>query len=147
MMMSDYIRQSLASGENICVRGQWPGIYWFGAWCVLLLLGVFIVGIFWFAYLAMKMWTTRWAVTDYRVVSKKGWFVRDTAELSIDSIETVSVHQSFWGRMFNYGELVVTGAGESSLTLPPTNNPVAFRRAIESARVAARGVDANAAIA
>lgn len=41
-----YIDESLADGETIIQRGQWPGIFWFGAWAALILLGIAIVGIF-----------------------------------------------------------------------------------------------------
>ncbi|MBI1252660.1 MAG: PH domain-containing protein [Alphaproteobacteria bacterium] len=132
--MADYIERSLTRGERIIARGAWPGVYWFGAWMALLLLGVFVVGIFWFAYLATKYWTTRWAATDHRVVLKRGWLTRNTAELAVESIEAVSVRQSLMGRLFNYGEIIVTGAGEAAIVFPPTHDPIRFRRAIETAR-------------
>jgi hypothetical protein len=34
-----YIDESLADGETIIQRGKWPGIFWFGAWAALILLG------------------------------------------------------------------------------------------------------------
>jgi len=136
--VSDYVKFSLSPGERIFQRGHWPLIYWLGAWAILLLLGIVLVGVVWFVMLAVNMVTTNWAVTSDRIVVKRGLFNLRTRELAVDRIEGVSVSQSLWGRLFNYGVIEVTGTGETALTTPPTGAPVAFRRAIEAARDAAR---------
>lgn len=129
-----YIDKSLAPGEEIVVRGQWPTLYWIGAWAALLVLGIIIVGLFIFIGMAVKMSTTDFAVTNRRVILKRGWLNLKTQEVSTTSIETVEVTQSFLGRVFGYGDVRVTGTGESQIEFPPMKNPIAFRRAIESAR-------------
>jgi uncharacterized membrane protein YdbT with pleckstrin-like domain len=132
--VADYIQQSLAPGERILARGRWPTLHWIGAWAVLILLGVFIIGIVWFAVLAIRMQTTKWAVTDRRVILKRGWLRRATQELGVESLEAAVVKQSVFGRVFNYGHIALTGSGEALLEFPPTQDPVAFRRSIEIAR-------------
>ena len=129
-----YIDESLADGETIIQRGQWPGVFWFGAWAALILLGIAIVGIFIFISSLIKMKTTDFAVTNRRVILKWGWLNRTTQELAVESIEGVSLDQSFIARIFGYGRVIVTGTGEARIVFPPMAHPVAFRRSIEAAR-------------
>lgn len=129
-----YIDESLADGETIIQRGKWPGIFWFGAWAALILLGIILVGLFIFIGAALKMKTTDFAVTNRRVILKRGWLNRHTQELSVESVEGVTLDQSIIARMFGYGRVVVTGTGDAVIAFPPMANPVGFRRAIEAAR-------------
>lgn len=129
-----YVDESLAEGETIIQRGKWPGIFWFGAWAALILLGIAIVGIFIFITAVVKMKTTDFAVTSRRVILKRGWLNRHTQELAVESIEGVSLDQSIIARIFGYGRVVVTGTGDAVIAFPPMAHPVAFRRAIEAAR-------------
>lgn len=131
-----YLERSLAPGEEIVCEGRWPMIYWVMAWAALLLLGIFVVGVLIFARAAIHMSVTQFGVTSQRVVIKHGWLNVRTQEIATMSVEGVSVVQSFWGKLFGYGRIMVTGTGEAHLVFPPMANPVAFRRAIESARIA-----------
>ncbi|MBN8607803.1 MAG: PH domain-containing protein [Caulobacterales bacterium] len=135
-----YIDESLAPGETILQRGQWPWIFWFGAWAALILLGIVIVGIIIFARAAIIMKTTDFAVTNRRVILKRGWLNRRTQELAVESVEGVSLDQSIIQRLFGYGRVVVTGTGDAVIVFPPMADPVAFRRAIEAARADASEV-------
>lgn len=129
-----YIDSSLASGETILKRGKWPAVFWFGAWAALIFLGIIIVGIFIFIRSVIVMTSTDFAVTDRRIILKRGWLNRSTQELAVESVEGVSLDQSLIARMFGYGRIVVTGTGDAVIVFPPMANPVEFRRAIESAR-------------
>jgi uncharacterized membrane protein YdbT with pleckstrin-like domain len=129
-----YIDKSLAPGEEIVFRGRWPMIYWVGAWAALILLGVIIVGVFIFAAGAIHMLVTQFAVTDRRVVLKRGWLNVHTYELATETVEGVQLVQSIWGRIFGYGRVVVTGTGDAQIVFPPMAHPIAFRRAIEATR-------------
>ena len=129
-----YVEKSLAPNERVLVRGEWPTMYWVGAWAALILLGVVIVGIFIFLRSWINMSTTEFAVTDRRVVLKRGWLNISTQELAVESVEGVRVSQSLWGKVFGYGHVVVTGTGDARIVFPPMAHPVAFRRAIEAGR-------------
>jgi uncharacterized membrane protein YdbT with pleckstrin-like domain len=129
-----YIDQSLADGEVILQRGKWPIVFWIAAWAALILLGIIVVGVFIFLTMAIKMWTTDFAVTNRRVILKTGWLNRRTQELAVQSVEGVSLDQSLIARLFGYGRVVVTGTGEAMIVFPPMAHPVEFRRSIEAAR-------------
>ena len=83
------------------------------------------------------MTTTDFAVTDRRVILKRGWLNRTTQELAVESVEGVSLNQSLIARLFGYGRIIVTGTGDAVIEFPPMANPVEFRRAIETARAQA----------
>jgi len=100
----------------------------------LLALLVFLFGVFRFAQMLVIKTTTEIAVTTNRIIYKRGLVARYVGEISIDRIEGVSVAQPFWGRIFNFGRLMIRGMGVGELYLPVIANPLAFRRAIEKAR-------------
>lgn len=95
---------------------------------------VFILGIFSFAQMMIIRATTEIAITNNRLVFKKGLVARHVGEISIDRIEGVNVLQTFFGRIFNYGRLAVRGTGVGEVVLPAIAEPIAFRKAIERAR-------------
>jgi uncharacterized membrane protein YdbT with pleckstrin-like domain len=138
-----YIDASLAPGEDIIQRGKWPTLFWVGAWAALILLGIIVVGIFIFIRSAIIMSTTDFAVTNRRVILKRGWLNRRTEELAVESVEGVLLDQSLFARIFGYGRIIVTGTGDARIRFPPMAHPVAFRRSIEAAR--ARGDEVHLA--
>ena len=95
---------------------------------------VFIYGLLRFAQMMVVKATTEIAVTNHRLIYKRGLVARHVGEISIDRIEGVNVLQSFWGRIFDYGRLVVHGMGVGEVVLPPIADPITFRRAIEKAK-------------
>lgn len=79
--------------------------------------------------------TTEIAITNSRLVYKRGLVARQVGEISIDRIEGVNVLQGIMGRIFNYGRLIVRGMGVGEVYLPPIEDPIGFRKAIERARM------------
>lgn len=54
-----------------------------------------------------------WAVTNYRVIEEAGVFSILAKESPLDKINNISYKQSFFGRMFGYGDVEIqTAAGE-----------------------------------
>ena len=136
--MSQYVDKSLAAGETILMRGRWPAIYWIMACAALVILGVLVVGVVIFLMMAIHMWNTEFAVTDQRVLLKRGWIARHTQELAVSNIEEVRLDQGLIGLLFGFGRVAVTGTGEGIIRFPPMADPIDFRRAIETARAHAR---------
>lgn len=87
--------------------------------------------------MAAQAWFTRWtteiAVTDKRIIFKRGFIRRQTAEMSIDKVTTVDVTQSIWGRIFDYGLVEIHAAGGVGAMehLDLVADPIALRNAIE----------------
>ena len=51
------------------------------------------------------------AVTNKRVLAKRGLISRVTIEMMLGKVESIAVQQTIFGRMFNYGTITVHGTG------------------------------------
>jgi uncharacterized membrane protein YdbT with pleckstrin-like domain len=96
-----------------------------------------LVALFWMATAWFHRWTTETDVTNMRVVHKTGFIKRRTFEMSLDKIESVDVNQSIVGRLMNYGDVTIQGAGEGTQTISTIASPLAFRNAITTRPVGA----------
>jgi uncharacterized membrane protein YdbT with pleckstrin-like domain len=74
-----------------------------------------------------RRWTTEIAVTNRRVIYKRGFIRRHTIEMNMDKIESVHVDQSIMGRIFNYGTVTVHGTGTGIEPLQKIDSPIEFR--------------------
>ncbi len=95
---------------------------------------IFALGLVTFIQKMLMLVTTEIAITNSRLVYKRGLIARQVGEMSIDRIEGVNVMQTMMGRIFNYGRLAIRGMGIGEVILPPIADPIAFRKAIERAR-------------
>ncbi|MGH1398433.1 MAG: PH domain-containing protein [Alphaproteobacteria bacterium] len=95
---------------------------------------MFVLGLLSFAQMMVVKATTEIAITNNRLVYKRGLVARQVGEMSIDRIEGVNVLQGILGRIFGYGRVAVRGMGVGEVVLPPLEEPIAFRKAIEKAR-------------
>lgn len=136
-----YLEESLSSGEEIrtVFNLHWSLklriVFWaalaLAAWSVsgvLTLILVFVALGEW-----VKLRSIEQAVTNKRVILKEGLVSRKTEEMKLTSIETVEIQQSILGRILGYGTVKVTGRGISDVVFKNIDDPMAVKRAIESA--------------
>ena len=132
-----YLDESLAPGETIVARFD---LHWTAKWrlIVYLLLAIPTLGLALLAaiYEWLRLRSIELGVTNRRVVRKTGIFSRQTEELRLASIETIDLRQSVWGRMLGFGDVVLTGRGESSMIFGRIAQPLNAKRAIEGAYAA-----------
>lgn len=84
-----------------------------------------------FAYAWFVRWITEFAITNRRVIYKRGFIWRITAEMNMDKVETVDVGQSILGRLLDYGLLQVKGTGSGEgIIVKRIGSPIALRNAI-----------------
>ena len=57
-----------------------------------------------------------WAVTNLRVIDEGGYFTRYAKESPLDKINNIEYEQSFWGRIFGYGNVDIQTAAEMGET-------------------------------
>lgn len=57
-----------------------------------------------------------WAVTNLRVVDENGVFSSNSKESPLDKINNISYSQSFWGKIFGYGNVQIQTAAEIGST-------------------------------
>jgi uncharacterized membrane protein YdbT with pleckstrin-like domain len=74
-----------------------------------------------------KRWTTEVAVTNKRIIYKRGFISRYTIEMHLDKVESVDVDQSVMGRILGYGDIIIRGVGASLEPLRNIGSPIEFR--------------------
>ena len=128
--MSSYIEDALIKDEKIIYSGQ-VSVWSLAPLIILGFIFLFVWGlgiIFWVAaYIRYK--TTELAFTNKRVIAKFGFISRHTVELNIKKVESIQVKQDILGRIFNYGTLIISGAGNPQAPIPGISKPMAFRKA------------------
>jgi len=75
----------------------------------------------------LKRFTTEVAVTDKRIIYKRGFISRYTIEMHLDKVESVDVDQSVLGRIFGDGDILIRGVGASLEPLRNIESPIEFR--------------------
>lgn len=72
-------------------------------------------------------YTTELAVTNKRVIAKRGWVSRSTVELLLTKVESIQVMQSAVQRILGYGDIVISAAGEENAMISGISHPITFR--------------------
>ena len=146
-----YLQHILQPGETILAQGRPHWIaYWRAILCLALAAAFFlaplptanaaigqiaaafmlVIGAGFWAHAMFYRWTTEIGVTDRRVVYKRGFISRQTAEMNMDKVESVLVDQTLTGRLLNYGTITIKGTGASIENLRRIADPIALRSAI-----------------
>ncbi|HEX4296063.1 MAG TPA: PH domain-containing protein [Rhizomicrobium sp.] len=151
-----YVEQNVSPGENIRFTGQ---VHWwiYVGPLVLVFLGLAVLaleasipsteasplpvllGTVLFVIGAVKLisglvyaGTTELTVTDRKVIGKWGFIRRDTIEQRLETVDATLVHQSLFGRLFNFGNIVVRGSGTTNTPIRMIAKPLDFRKAVDA---------------
>ena len=143
--MGSYVQNNLIAGEQaVYETGLHPIVYLSPA---AMIFGGIVLGsvvnpsigavVLGFGVLALagawiRQWASEFAVTNRRVIVKVGFISRRTIEINMSKVESVEVNQDIFGRMFNYGTIVVIGTGGTKEPFDLIKDPLAFRRAVQS---------------
>ena len=127
-----YVNSVLQPGERVIRLGRLHWIvYWYAILFAVLTVLCAALGsvsrmgfVMWIAAMAfgvlavaafVQAWFIRWiteiAVTDRRIIYKRGFINRHTVEMNMDKVAGVDVDQSILGRMLDYGTIHVLGTG------------------------------------
>ena len=144
-----YIEDNLMPDEKVAARAHlhrvvflWPAIWIaLGFWAITsnpglgLTLIVFGLGLAVLALINYK--TSEFAVTNKRVLAKIGFIRRNSLEVLLSKVEGIQVSQGIFGRMLDYGSIVVSGTGGTKERYRSIAAPLVFRRRVqeEAARV------------
>lgn len=126
--MASYIETNLIKGEVIKYEGKTS------VWSLLpkILLGLILlplygIGLIFLISAAITYYTTELAVTNKRVVAKFGLIRRNTIEMNIPKIESLRVEQGVLGRIFKFGSILISGAGNPQAPIPGISDPLRFK--------------------
>ncbi len=75
--------------------------------------------------------TSEFAVTNKRVIVKVGWIQRRSLETLLTKIEAIEVIQGIWGRMLDYGTIIIIGTGGTKEHFELIASPLVFRRKVQ----------------
>ena len=133
-----YGEQSLGQNEKLIYEAHFHGSYFPFFFIFLSLHSLYSHTHFFsspFSSQMIPIWTTEIAVTNHRLVVKRGWLTRSTSELQLKSIEQVNFHQGLLGRLFDFGRIDIHGTGVDDLRLPNIGCPKDLLKAIENASI------------
>lgn len=127
--MGSYVESNLIKNESVQHEGK------ISVWVLLpkiilgfVLLPIFGIGILLWISAAITYYTTELAITNKRVIAKFGFIRRDTVEMNISKVESIQVDQGILGRIFNFGSVLVAGAGDPKAPIPGISHPLQFRK-------------------
>jgi uncharacterized membrane protein YdbT with pleckstrin-like domain len=127
--MGSYVQSNLIQNEKIQYEGKTS------VWSLLpkiliglILLPIYGIGLIFLASAAIAYFTTELAITNKRVIAKFGLIRRDTVEMNISKVESIQVEQGIIGRIFNFGSILVAGAGDPKAPIPGISTPLEFRK-------------------
>lgn len=78
----------------------------------------------------VRYWSGQYGVTNRRVFMTAGWPGRKSLETALGKVGVITVKQSVWGRLFDYGTVIVTGFGGAKEELHLIPAPLEFRKKI-----------------
>jgi len=107
---------------------------------VLALAGVIVgVALIWALARYVELAANQYVLTDRRLLRLRGIVSQSSMDSYLDKINNVEHHQTFWGRLFGYGDVEIDTASESGAEVfPRISQPLAFKRAVDAATVAFR---------
>jgi membrane protein YdbS with pleckstrin-like domain len=79
---------------------------------------------------AVIMFTTEFAITNQRIIAKRGLIHRNTLEILLSKVESVSVYQNILGRLLDFGTVTVTGTGGTKESFKAIIAPVNVRKKV-----------------
>lgn len=136
-MKNSYIQQTLATDETLLAEVKISKWSMFHIYCAAAIFGVSIICLpisaMLLLYAYLKIRSTEMGITSKRVIRKSGVIMRDTVEIRLSKVESVSVKQGFLGRMFGYGDVIISGSGGNDAVMKGVRDPLAFRAKVQEA--------------
>ncbi|HVN53497.1 MAG TPA: PH domain-containing protein, partial [Anaerolineaceae bacterium] len=77
----------------------------------------------------------KYVVTNRRVIQISGVINKNVTDSSLEKVNDVKMEQSFWGRLFNFGDVEILTASELGANLFQTiGDPIRFKTAMLNAK-------------
>lgn len=138
-----FIEKRLLNDETIIYRAKisWKVVIWPILLLILLFwisskihpIAVFfavIFSIYFIIQVAIIIRTTEFALTNRRIIAKKGIIQRHSIEILLSKVESISVSQPLVGRIFGFGTVTVTGSGGTQEYFKSIDNPIELRKRV-----------------
>src|SRR5215216_8201699 len=158
-MAKDYLETMLGENEHILLRARKHWSILFGNIALeIVLIGALVVAIiallpvvafpvaplgFFLVLVPLAgmvrdflVWYNRqYIVTNRRVIQTAGIFSKDVVDSSLEKVNDVKLSQSFWGRLFDYGDIEILTASEVGANVfRSIGEPIKFKTAMLNAK-------------
>lgn len=140
--MASYLEAALDRDERVVYQGHislWS--MWRPIALGIVLLPAFGIGLFFLGVAYVRYKTTELAITSKRVIVKAGFVRRRTIEINVGRVESIQVDQDILGRLFDFGTLIIAGAGSPQAPIVGVSEPMEFRKACTHAQDRAQSGD------
>lgn len=91
-------------------------------------LAIITLGIYLNNYMYIR--TTELAVTDKRVIGRRGSFSIETIDIPIEKIQNIRVQQDLLSRFYDSGTIIIETGGKTDLKIVYVKNPYEFKKAV-----------------
>ncbi|HSL46031.1 MAG TPA: PH domain-containing protein [Anaerolineales bacterium] len=158
-MAKDYVEEMLAQNERILLRARkhWSVLFGNIVLEIILIIALIVatlvlapiaafpvmpLGLFLVLVPLVGMvrdvllWYNRqYIVTNRRVIQTSGVFSKDVVDSSLEKVNDVKLSQSFWGRLFDYGDIEILTASEVGANVfRSIGSPIEFKTAMLNAK-------------
>tara|TARA_Y100000996_G_C22111770_1_gene474270 strand:+ start:108 stop:512 length:405 start_codon:yes stop_codon:yes gene_type:complete len=128
-----YIEKTLSGDEKVEYKFSFHWIVWvLPIFFILFGFTLMYIPTLYGVYKILVIIFTEQGVTSKKSLKKTGIISRNTEELFLSKTETVEIKQGILGRILGYGNVQLTGTGNSFLTFKVVSNPLKVKRDIES---------------
>lgn len=79
----------------------------------------------------INLLSTEYSITNKKVLTKTGLISRSTDELPTTKVEGIDVKQGIIGRIFGFGNVIVTGTGVQQVVFMDIDNPIQFKKTLQ----------------
>ena len=138
-----YIEKNLIEGERVLCRAKI-------SWAVFIFPVILLVIVIWLStkihqavvFLAvifslyvilrilLAILSTEFALTDQRIIAKKGIIRQSSMEILLSKVESISISQPLGGRIFNYGTVTIIGSGGTHENFTLISKPMELRKRV-----------------
>ncbi|MDC0444414.1 PH domain-containing protein [Alphaproteobacteria bacterium] len=129
-----FIKSTLPDNETIEMEISFHWTHTLVAWLYLLVLGWLIIGVFLFISMYLEKCTTERALTNRRLILKRGFIRRKTEEISFNRVEEINLSQSILQRILGSGDIKVTGTGAGEIMLKNIDDPLDVQKKVNELR-------------
>ena len=129
-----FIERTLPENEQIELPITFHWTHLFFAWLSLFALGLVVIGVVIFIAKYVEKWTTERALTNRRLIIKRGLIRRNTEEISCNRIEEVNLSQTIIQRIMGSGNILVKGVGLGEILLRDIDDPLTVQKKINELR-------------
>ena len=90
-----------------------------------------LIAIIWGISAFISFKTSEFGITSKKVLIKVGFIKRESLETLLTKVEGIQVNQGIFGRIFNYGTIIVKGTGGTGNPFDNIEAPLEFRKKVQ----------------